>query len=124
MERALTAYEFGWVVGILEGEGCFGGFNTPRGPQRPYLRVNVVSTDREILDRLQEMLGGSICVHGKPHPNWKKSWRWTLAKQGSVLPLMEAIAPLMSPRRAERIRELLHLSTGVENAGDTVVVLA
>jgi hypothetical protein len=34
MQQILTEFDLGWVVGILEGEGCFGTYEDKRRTQQ------------------------------------------------------------------------------------------
>jgi hypothetical protein len=55
----LTDFELGWVVGLLEGEGCCFITRRVKGPYGPYLdaRVTVCMTDGDVLDGFSESPG-------------------------------------------------------------------
>jgi hypothetical protein len=105
--------EVAWVAGLLEGEGSF-GFTTGRAGGRRYPRIEMVSTDRDVVVRLAEVLGGR--VNGPYHTkhvgfaasgNVKPQWRWRLNSQVAVIEVLKAIRPFMLSRRGARIDELL-----------------
>jgi hypothetical protein len=55
----MSSFELGWVAGLLEGEGCFfvNTSGTPQYGPYAYARVAVCMTDRDVLERLQEVTG-------------------------------------------------------------------
>lgn len=107
----LTEYDLGWVVGIIEGEGSFGYVSSAQYPTR-YIRIRVASTDLDILERLHELLGGTIAVHGEARDRRKASWVWTIAGVRAA-ELARLIGPYMHSRRRARVEQLL---TGVDES--------
>jgi hypothetical protein len=100
--------DWGWVIGLLEGEGCF----TIRsvGKYR-YPRIIVASTDFDVLHRLQSLVPGNLTGPYDPKANGslgsKPQMRWTSTKKGDTIDLMKQLLPHMSERRKARIEEVL-----------------
>jgi len=89
-----------WAAGFLEGEGCF-SLNGRR------VRIDVGQVQKEPLDRLKGLFGGSICYKAKhSKPDWSPSWHWSLGGPKGV-GLMMSIYGLMSPVRKGKIFDLL-----------------
>jgi hypothetical protein len=107
----LTDFELGWVVGILEGEGCFFITRRAKGPYGPYLygRVTVCMTDRDVLERLQRVTGiGKLeRVRERQDPKHKPISQWIVCRNQEAIELMVAVYPHMGARRQAKIREVL-----------------
>lgn len=111
----LSELELGWVAGLLEGEGCFtikkgkrkNGFScTPA--------VRVVSTDRDVIDRLHKLVpAGGVCEPTRKTKGGKQIYSWSLQSTEAVLDLLVVVLPLMGERRQNRIREILSHPTFV-----------
>ena len=96
----LSSVNLGWIAGFLEGEGSFiAPHNSPR--------VSACQVQREPLERLQELLGGSISVRtrtGSRFKNAQPSHDWH-ASGSLAIQIMLTIFSLMSPRRRVQISE-------------------
>lgn len=94
-----------WTAGFIEGEGYF---SLPNG----YPIIGAYQKQREPLERLQYLFGGSLRIRDKSGHAQTPIWVWTLCGPGARA-LSMTLYPLMSPRRQERIREcLLHVPRG------------
>lgn len=106
--RRLSEFELGWIVGILEGEGCF---QLRRREQRQCVHgsITVSSTDKDVIERLHELLpDGTTCEVSRPAKlGHKRVWRFTLGKSVRVIELCELIRSMVSERRREAIDALL-----------------
>lgn len=104
-----------WLAGFFEGEASFSG----RGSGKGCLTIAVSQVQREPLERVQKLLGGTIYQydHGKnAKPTWSKFYRWTETGKAAA-DLMIEIYPLMSPKRQDKIAELLEIWTGSYGKG-------
>ena len=91
-----------WAAGFLEGEGSFHVWRRKNGQ---YPRVKASQNEREPLERLVTIFGGTINVErhaGSDRPNRKTIWYWSLTGKKAV-PVMEAVLPFMSARRRVQI---------------------
>ena len=104
--------EVGWVAGIIEGEGTIECRSNPsKAGTKWHPRLEVVSTDEDVVARLHRMVGGHINgpyaprarVAGGDHYGTKAIWRWRLSTDAAVVGLMEQIRPLMGERRGAKI---------------------
>jgi len=97
-----------WASGLLEGEGCFTlATHKPknRGRAYLYLRVDATSTDLDVLEKLQNIFGGSLYFLNRD--KGKPIWRWCVQKLEDVYAICVAVYPFMCKRRQSRIRELV-----------------
>jgi hypothetical protein len=104
-------FELGWVVGLLEGEGCFFITRRTKGPYGPYLyaRVTVCMTDRDVLERLQRTTGVGTLekTRARKDPEHKPISQWIVCRHQEAIELMVAVYPFMGTRRQAKIREVL-----------------
>jgi len=107
----LTDFELGWLVGLLEGEGCFFITRRAKGPYGPYLyaRVTVCMTDRDVLERLQRVTGTGKLekIRERKDPRHKPISQWIVCRNQEAIELMIAVYPHMGARRQAKIREVL-----------------
>ena len=97
--RKPTIIDIGWAAGFLEGEGTF---NVNHGALlgSASSKVSATQKQREPLERLQALFGGSIVVFKA------KYWRWTV--YGSrARGVMFTMFSLLSPRRREQVKTAL-----------------
>jgi hypothetical protein len=86
-----------WAAGFLEGEGSFK--NTVTTSQ-----VRAAQVQREPLERLQALFGGSISLRHDKRPTNSPIYVWSVSgtrARGVLLTLFT----LMSPKRKEQIRK-------------------
>lgn len=92
--RTMTRIDRAWVAAIIEGEGTFGH------PARPCGRIRVVMTDRDVIQRLQDVTGlGLIHNRGRRLAHHKDAWDWLVTRRANVCALSEEIAPILLSRR-------------------------
>ena len=107
----MSSFELGWVVGLLEGEGCFfvNTCGTPKYGPYAYARVAVCMTDRDVLERLQEVTGiGRLeRIRARKDPKHKPISQWVVCRNQEAIDLMVAVYPHMGARRQAKIREVL-----------------
>jgi hypothetical protein len=105
--KTLHKFELGWVVGILEGEGCFTLLRRSSGAIYP--RVQVKMTDEDAVRRLKRWTGlGNVFGPWKDgsYRGRKPQWEWAVQKVEDVRTLMKMVYPFMGKRRRERIRQV------------------
>jgi hypothetical protein len=106
--------ELYWVAGFLDGEASFNinkGMTNKKGHYwTNYERITVRQNERELLDRLQTYLGGSIYrVNQRCNKlaNQDYMWNWGvygIRARGAMLTLY----PLMSQKRQQQIKSSLN----------------
>jgi len=105
---ALSDFELGWLVGILEGEGCFTATNKGKSPN-----IQLRMCDEDIVYRAAAMIERitgeplNVYVEDKCSPGWASSVRFRLygwkAKK-----IMRLLVKHMGTRRRQRIWQLLN----------------
>lgn len=92
--------EVAWFAGLFEGEGNICCQNGRR------LRMQLGSTDLDVLQKIQAIFGGRIDSKKVAKPHYKPFWVW---EAGQVLTpqLAPLILPFMGSRRTEQITKAL-----------------
>jgi len=103
----LSDVEVGWLAGIIEGEGCI-------APQfRGYwvrMRVLVVNTDMAMLDKLQELAGGTISkkrIKAQPHHRPQRTW---YLSANHCVEFLETIYPYLVGRKKDEASVSLRIA--------------
>jgi len=94
--------EIVWLAGLLEGEGCF---TTQRQRGKPYLKIIVVMTDRDVVEHVARLFGTSV-GEKKPKNGGKQLYGTTVAGAKARW-LMERVYPWLGERRRVKIDELM-----------------
>lgn len=95
-----------WLAGLLEGEGAF---IPHRRRGRVYPTVSLKMTDRDVVDRAADLMGGRVHLHhtaAMRARGWKPQFKTSRAGREGAL-LMRRLRPLMGGRRGARIDEVL-----------------
>lgn len=90
-----------YIAGLLEGEGCFSFYKTPK--------ISLAMTDRDIVVKVRDI----ICIncnieHVRGEENKKDIYRFAVYGAISVQWMM-TLYSLMGARRKEKIREILSI---------------
>ena len=100
----MTTRDFDWLVGLLEGEGCF-MHSSPGAPPR----IAIHMKDEDVMQRVGRLFERKVIwLHPPSHraKGWSPLWRCTLS--GSpALDMMERLLPGMGERRSAKIVEIL-----------------
>ena len=107
--------EAAWLAGLLEGEGCFTfqlGKNRNGGKRkRPSLAVSVSMSDKDVIERVQQVVGAGTISYVPPRKEgWKPLWRWGLSRRAEVIQLVTELRPWMGERRGARIDEMIQFN--------------
>ena len=106
-QPSITAFEFGWFCGIIDGEGCVGLWSRGRkdGPDyRPGLRM--ANTSRPIIDAFTSVLDrlgvGYHITHYNPRKETQKEY-WTIVIEGfkrleKLLPVIKDVLVEKKPQ--------------------------
>lgn len=104
---ALTTLDIAWLAGLLEGEGTFYVRKRTCGDkQYKNIGIQVMMTDKEPIERVAALLGGSVSVQAKPTVTGKSIYRTGLHSWRSAGWMM-TLYPLLSPRRQQQVRQCL-----------------
>jgi hypothetical protein len=109
----MTQFELGWVVGIIEGEGCMAMLNNPNRTGYAYPSVKVSMTDEDTVRRLHELTGigafRPIPRTASTKAHYKDQWTWAVGAESECQALLVQILPHLSERRAEAAWSVLDL---------------
>lgn len=97
----MNEIDVAWAAGLFEGEGSIhfaNGVGTG---------VIIQMTDKDVLERMQELFGGKIAVAYEAKNNWKTCYRWTLGIKEGCEEFVKNIYPYLMSRRKARADEWL-----------------
>lgn len=115
--RELSDLDQGWLVGLLEGEGCFTWAPLRGGSDRKIPLVQLIMNDLDVVERYATIVENSIGIKKRKPPR-NNGYRVRTAGARAVV-LMEFIHPNLGARRSERVAEILeeyYGQAGVEAA--------
>lgn len=108
--------EIAWAAGLFEGEGCVSVF--PTGSGRSGVHLILQSTDHDVLERFQEVVGvGTIYMVNSDRPSRKPSnkqvWRWCVSRAPDSLAVLLAFRPWLGARRGARADEAIEVARSI-----------
>lgn len=104
----MTPQQLGWVVGIVEGEGCISCHVTPRiNNDYVYAQVTVAMADEDVIRRLGEWAGigrinGPHLSPCRAEAGHKPQWKWHVTRWAEVDALIDVLWPLLGERRRQQ----------------------
>jgi len=84
-----------WVAGVLEGEGSFTLSRRHGG------RIDLVLTDRDIVERVHALTDGDLYHQDARRESWKPTTRLVIRGRQRLLRVLRPILPWLLQRRAE-----------------------
>ena len=93
---------FYWFIGLFEGEGSFSMTENRAS------RITITSTDKDVLEKVVSILGGTIIMPTKRKEHWKQEYVWYLDREKSKDVTLRML-PFLSKRRQSRANEWLEL---------------
>ena len=109
----LTDREWGWVAGIIDGEGHLSLYSSgPNAQDRANLRylqprLGVGNTSLAMLERLQNWFGGGISTQGKPRKlTHQEAFQWQLYQRVAIQEILEQTVENLTEKQ-ERGRLML-----------------
>jgi len=93
---AFSAADLAWCAGFFDGEGCVHvGYKKRPANRGPWfhVRVSVNNTNRDALERLQDLFRGTICTR-KPVENRKRVHGWYIDSKNAER-FLAAIQPFV-----------------------------
>lgn len=103
----MNVVEIAWAAGLFEGEGSVYPY---RSRKAHYPRVDLASTDEDVVRRFARVVDSGSSVYGpiqsKRYPKGKPFWRWQATGTRAVR-VMALLAPYLGERRSARLTEVL-----------------
>ena len=94
--------DIAWAAGFIEGEGSF----TRRNRRGLSMSVSVGQVNKEPVQRLLGLFGGSLTVENRKPPNAPEFWRWQ-AHGARGRGVAMTVYPFLSAKRQEQVRHAL-----------------
>lgn len=117
--RRISDVELAWLAGLLEGEGSFMFHCDPAKDNqraRVIVRVAVHMTDKDVVERVRDIVGVGNVLPRKPgKAHHKVTYRWALSAKAAAIDLMTLLRPHMGERRRAQIDACIEAVT--ENGG-------
>lgn len=105
--REISDVDLAWLAGLLEGEGTFilrREAATACQRERVIIRICVHMTDRDVVERVRDIVGVGTVLPRKPgKPHHKMTFQWIISAKAPTLELMRLLRPHMGERRRARI---------------------
>lgn len=100
-----------YAAGFFDGEGCVNCSVNKGGS--PFVRILVVNTNIEVLEKLQETWGGDINANYKSKEHWKQAYTWRLSHSAAAK-FLEDISPflIVKEQQAKLALEFVHIRPG------------
>lgn len=106
----LSKYDWAYLAGILDGEGCIGVYSrskqhkgnrqiTPARSFRP--RISVTSTTHNLVDWLQTSFGGQVEPIQSNNENWKDSYHWDLVDVQTIFAICKNTLPYLKVKKEQ-----------------------
>lgn len=98
--------EIAWAAGLFEGEGSISIARRFRDGRTVYMRLNVTSTDKDVLERFAVVVGCGKAVgrhRGGPH---KPIWDWEANRVEDTGRVISLLRPWLGQRRLARLAEI------------------
>lgn len=89
-----------WAAGFIDGEGTISMYKRTDRRQEFRVRMSVVNTHKQSLERLQALFGGSIKPLHKDTPlrNWKPSFTWVIGERLAEAAIIQVLPYLFVKR--------------------------
>jgi hypothetical protein len=94
-----------WAAGFLEGEGTFGVYQYPHSKRGVQYAVAAEQVQREPLERLLKIFGGSI-NNGSTRSGRNRIFRWRCSGE-RARGIAMTLYTLLSPRRQGQVQKML-----------------
>jgi hypothetical protein len=91
-----------WLVGLLEGEGCFSWNGSPL--------ITLAMTDLDVIEKARDILLPNRKIYRKERPEKKRKIIYAFTVSGeNAIEWMRVLQPLMFLRRREKIAQILDI---------------
>ncbi len=102
-----------WAAGLFEGEGTF--FCKTQGTRGSGCQLRLGMTDRDVVERFQDIVGCGGLYVGKPGTGSQKPmYNWYLYEASNVVKVIEAFLPWLGERRTAKALEVLGVAKQIK----------
>lgn len=102
------------AAGFLQGEGCFSIVKKNARFHSP--RVSAVQVDREPLDRIVALFGGSLRIRPARGVNHRDVWYWDLSGTVQCLPALAELTPFLSGSKQLQAKALVRFCRSIDSS--------
>lgn len=95
-----------YIAGFFDGEGCISSQEYwERGKYEKYPRINlqisITNTNKEVLNLIRGVFGGTVRSHGKKKRNHKKCYDWKLCGKEKMRVFLTSILPYLVVKKED-----------------------
>jgi len=101
-----------WLSGLFDGEGSFGIWSKGIGKKRTFT-VTVEMSDKDVVQRFQDMFGGALWKTKKKYDRYRQLWRWRLSG-ARAYECVDMMIEYMCQRRQEKYNVVQCTKTRIE----------
>lgn len=103
----LKTEDAAWLAGYIDGDGCI-CLSKKGGRERRTPILVIDSADREILEYVQTLVGGTVIAKKRYSGHHRQTWTWRLYGTAKVIDVLRVLRPfLRCAFKAERARMLV-----------------
>jgi hypothetical protein len=100
--RSMTDFDRGWVIGIFDGEGNVTYTSNDVRRYRGTIRVSIINTDMEMLERVRRVVGtGNISPMKRQMSHHLPCWYWHVAGPPAIRLMWDWYPELSEKRRRQ-----------------------
>jgi len=95
-----TEVQLAYIAGLIDGEGSIQLSRHTQGQMQPQVRL--FNTDLNMINFVNEVIGGNIQVHSDTRPEHKKPvYRLCWSRRSKIVEILRALEPYMITKKAQ-----------------------
>lgn len=108
----LSDLQVGWVVGVMDGEGCI--HIVPRRDRQAVIQVRM--SHKTTISRLHTLLPLANSMREIPpaKDGWKATYAWRVERRRNTKHLLEHLTPYLVTKKDEALKALTVVSQGIQ----------
>jgi len=118
--KDVTETDLAYIAGLFDGEGSISTVFSNNKKNHLYLTICITNTDREILEWIKDILGGSIGIHHRPR-GYRTCYRWVINHRLAIGRIMNALYPYLRIKKKQTELLLKLLNTFQSQPGSGVI---
>lgn len=104
----MTDIETAWIAGLFEGEGTITIYQK-RPTHSPSVSIRIEMVDKDVLEKVQRIVGGKTKLLNRSRENCKPTYRWSLDSREHSLEFLQRVFPHLGERRSLRALEAIKI---------------